>query len=313
MDPFAPPIQKLADFLLYLFEEKNLATATIQGYRSAIGTTIRQATGNDLPQGPVITDLLASFFLSRPKARNPLPQWNLALVLGSLLKAPYEPLGAASLKHLTWKTVFLLTLAAGKRRGEIHALIDMVQHSHEWRSITLRPSPGFLAKTHVAARPEAAFTEVEIPALTQIVGQDDQDRLLCPVRAIKFYLDRTKPLRANRQKPCKLFLPYKVGHSGDVKPPTVSGWIRKTIAAAYENATEEEAKLVSARPHELRALSASWTAFQTVSLDKVLRAAAWRSHTTFTSFYLRDRSLEVDSLLSLGPIVTYKTIVGGNP
>ena len=92
----------------------------------------------------------------------------------------------------------------------------------------------------------------------------------------------------------------------------MSCWIRKTIAAAYEKATEQEAKLISARPHELRAMSASWTAFQTVSLDKVLRAAAWRSHTTFTSFYLRDMSLEVDNLLSLGPIVTSQTVVGGH-
>ena len=43
-------------------------------------------------------------------------------MLGSLTKAPYEPLDQSSLQFLTWKTVFLLTMASSKRRSEIHAL-----------------------------------------------------------------------------------------------------------------------------------------------------------------------------------------------
>ena len=47
--------------------------------------------------------------------------WNLSLVLHQLTKAPFEPIKEASLKHLTFKTVFLLGLGSGKRRSEIHA------------------------------------------------------------------------------------------------------------------------------------------------------------------------------------------------
>ena len=57
----------------------------------------------------------------RPKGRRGIPSWNLSLVLYQLTKAPFEPLKEASLKHLTFKTVFLLALASGKRRSEIHA------------------------------------------------------------------------------------------------------------------------------------------------------------------------------------------------
>ena len=35
----------------------------------------------------------------------------------ALTKAPFEPLKDASLKVLTFKTVFLMALASGKRRG----------------------------------------------------------------------------------------------------------------------------------------------------------------------------------------------------
>ena len=36
-----------------------------------------------------------------------------------------------------------------------------------------------------------------------IVGKDDEERLLCPVRALKFYYDRTKSLKV---RPRNLFL-----------------------------------------------------------------------------------------------------------
>ena len=46
------------------------------------------------------------------------------MVLDALTKWPFELHDAASveLKHLTFKTVFLLALALGARLGDIHAL-----------------------------------------------------------------------------------------------------------------------------------------------------------------------------------------------
>ena len=38
-------------------------------------------------------------------------------------KAPFEPMKDTDLKHLTLKTAFLLALASGKRRSEIHAWV----------------------------------------------------------------------------------------------------------------------------------------------------------------------------------------------
>ena len=130
----APPLKSIADFLLYLFQDRKLQPGTIDGYRSAI------ADEN-------LTRLLDSFHRDRPKGRRGIPSWNLSLVLHHLTKAPFEPLKEASLKHLTFKTVFLLALGSAKRRSEIHAWLHKnIRHQSDWSEVSLYPSPSFLSK-----------------------------------------------------------------------------------------------------------------------------------------------------------------------
>ena len=118
-----PSIKQIADFLLHLFQEKNLQPSTIDGYRSAIADKLGNTSIN-VGKDDNLTRLLDSFHRDRPKGRRGVPAWNLSLVLHQLTKAPFEPLRKASLKHLTFKTVFLLALASGKRRSEIHAWLN---------------------------------------------------------------------------------------------------------------------------------------------------------------------------------------------
>ena len=115
-----PPVKSVADFLMYLFEERKLQPSTIDGYRSAIADKLGSSTLN-ISKDENLTRLLDSFHRDRPKGRRGIPSWNLSLVLHQLTKAPFEPIKEASLKHLTFKTVFLLALGSGKCRSEIHA------------------------------------------------------------------------------------------------------------------------------------------------------------------------------------------------
>ena len=116
----APPVKSVADFLMYLFEDRKLQPSTIDGYRSAIADKLGNSTLN-ISKDENLTRLLDSFHRDRPKGRRGIPSWNLSLVLHQLTKAPFEPIKEASLKYLTFKTVFLLALGAGKRRSEICA------------------------------------------------------------------------------------------------------------------------------------------------------------------------------------------------
>ena len=111
----APPVKSVADFLMYLFEDRKLQPSTIDGYRSAIADKLGNTTLN-ISKDENITHLLDSFHRDRPKGRRGIPSWNLSLVLHHLTKAPFEPIKEGSLKHLTFKTVSLLALSLLQER-----------------------------------------------------------------------------------------------------------------------------------------------------------------------------------------------------
>ena len=85
-----------------------------------------------------------SWIVSRD--RRGITSWNLSLVLHQRTKAPFEPLKEVSLKHLTFKTVFLLALGSGKRRSEIHAWLHKnIRHQSDWSkgsSFSIQESAG---------------------------------------------------------------------------------------------------------------------------------------------------------------------------
>ena len=119
----SPAIKQVADFLLYLFQKKRLQLSTIEGYRSAVDDKLGNSYLN-ISKDENLNRLLDSFHRDRPKGWRGIPAWNLSLVLHQLTKAPFEPLKKACLKHLTFKTVFLLALGSGKRRSEMHAWLN---------------------------------------------------------------------------------------------------------------------------------------------------------------------------------------------
>ena len=87
--------------------------------------------------------LIKGMFLKRPSTR--------ALVLSSVLEtlasSPFEPLQSCTLKNLTLKTVFLISLASGRRRGAIQALSTATGHINFLpHGVRLIPQRSFLAK-----------------------------------------------------------------------------------------------------------------------------------------------------------------------
>ena len=165
MDFRAPPLKAIAHFLLHLFQDRKLQPGTIDGYRSAIADKLGNSTINISKDGN-LTHLLDSFHRDRPKGRRGIPSWNLSLVLHQLTKAPFEPLTEASLKHLTFKTVFLLALGSGKHRSEIHAWLHKnIRHQSDWSKVSMYPSPSFLSKNQLAKEGPNSVAPVVIPAL----------------------------------------------------------------------------------------------------------------------------------------------------
>ena len=208
----------------------------------------------------------------------------------------------ASLKWLTLKTVFLVALASAKRRGELHAIrYSTFSRREDWSSVTLRPDSRFISKTELAGRGQHALKPIVIQAIKSADGHNkEEDRKLCPVRALKFYVRATMDLRKDKEK---FFISIKKGHKQDICKNTVSFWIRKAIFCAYEESSDKLKKKFKVRAHDLRGLAASWAFLHNVALDDVMEACSWRSSNTFIRHYLKDMEEVSGSLHRLGPVV----------
>ena len=302
----SPPVNSVADFQMYLFEDKKLQPSTIDGYRSAIADKLGNTTVN-ISKDDNLTHLLESFHRDRPKGRRGIPTWNLSLVLHQPTKAPFEPLREASLKHLTFKTVFLLALGSGKRRSEIHAWQHKnIRHQSDWSKVSLFPSPSFLSKNQLAKEGPESVAPVVIPALAPTLDKSlKSDRSLCPVRALRYYLDRTSDLRQHKEL---VFVSFKKGFDKDISPATISSWIKQTVILCYELSDHQAHTLHQVKAHDVRAFAAS-KAFQSgVSLEQILSACHWKSHNTFTQFYLKDVAWADSELYHLGPVLAAQQI-----
>ena len=283
---------------MYLFEDRKLQPSSIDGYRSAIADKLANPSLN-ISKDENLALVLDSFHSDRPKGRRGIPSWNLSLVLHQLTKAPFEPLKDASMKHLTFKTVFLLALVSGKRRSEIHAWHQKnIRHQSD---CSLYPSPSFLSKNQLAKEGPDSVAPVVIPALAPTLDKSlKSDGSLCPVRALRYYLDRTSDLRQNKEL---VFVSFKKGFDKDISPATISSWIKQTVILCYELSDHQAHTLHQVKAHDVRAFAAS-KAFQSgVSLKQILSACHWKSHNTFTQFYLKDVAWADFELFHLGPVV----------
>ena len=162
--------------------------------------------------------------------------------------------------------------------------------------MALFPSSDFIAKNQLA---------------TIVDRQFKQDRSLCPVRALRYYLDRTKDLRGDRSL---LFISFKKGHSTDIKPATLSSWLKQTILLCYKQADQQALDLVQVKAHDIRAFAASKAFYGGVSVDQIMRACHWKAHNTFTNFYLKDLTwADNDNNLYLGLVVAAQQVLDLSP
>ena len=75
---------------------------------------------------------------------------------------------------------------------------------------------------------------------------------------------------------------------------------------AYKTAGTEDRRLFDPRKVEgqhLRVAAASQALAKNIPIDRILLAANWASHNTFTSHYLRNMTAIQDDMMSLGPII----------
>jgi hypothetical protein len=292
-DPTKVSVQVLVSYLDTLRHDGK-AVSTIKAYKSCIVKTIFQLTGLCLLESGAVSDYLKNLSQEVPKERLKFPKWELCVVLRGLTCKPFEPLEQVDIRALTLKTVFLIALASAARVGELAALSAQegyIRVKEDKSKVTLCPFQAFLAKNQRGSDPPREYA---IKALHPHVPDDDPERLLCPVRAIRLYLKRTNKTRGNRKK---LFLSLSPKSTSEIGANTISRWLRDTIKLTYQSQNSSEIqKLLQVSAHEVRAIATSLVAWKNVSIHDIMKAAYWRNHNTFTGFYLRDMTASTGKL-----------------
>ena len=286
----SPSVAKIADFLVYLHTERHLSVAAIKGYRSTL-VSVFKSRMPELLDNVFLRDVIRSFEIEWPHCPVDPPSWDLVKVLSYLCGSSFEPLSNKPLRLIIMKVAFLLALATAKRVGELQALsCRMASHGPD---MSLSYLPEFVAKTESEKNPLPRSFLVR--SLEEFVGDLSEERVLCPIRAVKIYLHVTdsvtlhpRSLLASPRRPtCSL------------SKNALFFFLQRVII----DADAVEAGALPPRAHSVRAVATSPAFLKNWSVSKVLEAATWRSNPVFTSYYLRDLSYTLDSCRSLGPFV----------
>ncbi len=172
--------------------ERRLSPSTLKVYVAAI------AAHHDAVDG---------WSLMNPSRPPLVPSWDLSIVLAGLQRGPFEPLDSVELKFLSLKTALLTALTSIKRVGDIQAFSvseECLVFGPAYSHVVLRTRPGYVPKV-----PTTPFRDqvVNLQALPSEEA-DPALALLCPVRALRIYVDRTRSVRSSEQLFVCLGVPF---------------------------------------------------------------------------------------------------------
>ena len=139
----APSARKLADFFIYLHEDRKLSISAIRGYRSVLNG-IFALRGLDFSSDPVLAEVIRTCARKVPRAVDRRQPWNVDVVFRFLLSDRFEPLETSSIRDLTVKTLFLVALATARRVSELQSLAARVSFLGD--DMVLSYLPEFVAK-----------------------------------------------------------------------------------------------------------------------------------------------------------------------
>ncbi|KAI2662170.1 Altered inheritance of mitochondria protein 21 [Labeo rohita] len=174
--------------------ERRLFPSTLKVYVAAIAAYHDAVDGTSLGKHQLIVRFLRGARRVNPPRPHPIPSWDLSVALQGLREAPFEPLASVELKYLSLKTALLTALASIKRVGDLQAFsVDEVclEFGPGDSHVILRPRPGYVPKV-----PTTPFRDqvVNLQALP-LEEADPASAMLCPVRALRIYVDRTRHFR----------------------------------------------------------------------------------------------------------------------
>ncbi len=287
IDPVNCPVGPVLEFLQERLTAGAAAT-TLRVYVAAI------AARRELDEVPLGRHRMVSAFMRgvrclRPVRPTAVPSWDLSVVLEGLVMAPFEPLESASERILTLKVVILLALSSLKRVGDLQAFSvseTCMDFAPGLVKVTLRPRPGYIPKVLSTSFRSQVVTLHSFHPPPFASSEDERLHMLCPVKALKLYVDHSKVWRKSSQ----LFVCFGAGRRGlATSKQRISHWVRDAISLAYE--ARNLPSPLSLRVHSTRGVASSQALFRGVPLEDICVVAGWSSPHTFVKFY----NIDVDT------------------
>ena len=277
-----------------------MSPLAFKGFRSMLSAVFRH-TLPEISSSPVLKDLIRSFEIATPFRGIAPSSLDLDRVLSSLRREPFEPLESAIMRDLTIKTLFLIAQATAKRVGELQALSGRVTSSgsDRWLSYV----PGFVVKADSSTNPIPRT--LILKSLVDFAANLEDELLLCPVRALNIYLEKTRGITS---RPSTLFVSHSKP-SRSISKNAISFFLRSLISGSV--APEGDGGLPP-WVHSIRAVSTLVAFLRNWSLAKVLEAAKWRSNLVFASFYLKDVHFQHEGFRSLDTFVAAGQVIGSS-
>ncbi len=171
------------------------------------------------------------------------------------MTALFEPLESASDWILTLKVVLLLALTSLKRVGDLQAFSvseTCMDFAPGLVKVTLRPRPGYIPKVLSTSFRSQVVTLHSFHPPPFASSEDERLHMLCPVRALKLYVDRSKVWRKSPQ----LLICFGAGRRGlATSKQRISHWVRDAILLAYE--ARKLPSPLSLRAHSTRGVASS--------------------------------------------------------
>ncbi len=175
-----------------------LSHSTLKVYVAAIAAHHDAVDGRSLGKHDLIGRFLKGARRMNP-SRSPLvPSWDLSIVLPRLQRGPFEPLDSVELKFLSLKTALLTALTSIKRVGDLQSFSvneDCLVFGPVYSHVALRPRPGYVPKVPTTPCCDQVVNLQALPS----EEADPSLALLCPVRALCIYVDRTRSFRSSEQ------------------------------------------------------------------------------------------------------------------
>ncbi len=245
--------------------EHRLSPSTLKVYVAAIAAHHDAVDGRSLGKHDLIVRFLKGARRMNPSRPPLVPSWDLSIVLAGLQRGPFEPLDSVELKFLSLKTALLTALTSIKRVGDLQAfsVSECLVFGPVYSHVVLRPRSGYVTKV-----PTTPFCDqvVNLQALPSEEA-DPALALLCPVRALRIYMDHTRSVRSSEQ----LFVCHRGQQKGKaVSKQRLAHWIVEAVTLAYQS--QGEPCPLGVRAHSTRSVVSAHALAHGASLADICRS-----------------------------------------